>query len=98
MALNPVAPTDAAKVDSQTAAIHALQIQSAAKELTPAKTQPAATDSVQISTAAHEAAETAAQTAQEASRGDRQAQRLLAKEAAAKAALQGNNQSSILRP
>jgi hypothetical protein len=45
-----------------------------------------------------EAQETAAQTAQEAGRGDRQAQRLLAKESAAKAALQGSNHSSILRP
>ena len=45
-----------------------------------------------------EAQETAAQTAQEAGRGDRQAQRLLAKEAAAKAEQQGSNQSSVLRP
>lgn len=47
---------------------------------------PAATDTVQISNAARalqEAVETPSQTAKEASRGDRQAQRLLAKEAAA---------------
>ena len=49
-------------------------------------TSPAATDTVQISNAARalqEAIETPSQTAREASRGDRQAQRLLAKEAAA---------------
>ena len=51
--------------------------------------QPAAGDSVQLSHAAHarlaarqEFTETAAQTTKEANRGDRQAQKLLAKEAA----------------
>ena len=59
----------------------------------PAKSVPqsATADSVQLSSAAQirlaamqEAIETAAQTAKEAGQGDRQAQRLLAKEAAAK--------------
>src|SRR5882762_11633232 len=49
---------------------------------------PAPKDTVQISTAAQtalqESRETSTQTAREASRGDRQAARLLAKEAAAK--------------
>lgn len=57
------------------------------------KPQPAATgtDTVHLSQAAqatlaalHESRETPAQTSNEASRGDRQAQRLLAREAAAK--------------
>jgi len=54
----------------------------------PAAKAPAPKDTVQISTAAQSALaeyrETSTQTAQEASRGDRQAARLLAKEAAAK--------------
>jgi len=54
------------------------------------KPQAAVTDTVTISaagqTAAQEARETPAQTAIEASKGDQQAQRLLTKEAAAKAA------------
>lgn len=57
---------------------------------TPPESQPSgrvATDTVQISNAAlaamQEAVETPAQTAKEASGGDHQAQRLLAKEAAA---------------
>lgn len=97
MSINPVAQTDAAKVAFQAAVTNASQTQPAAQEATPAKPQPT-TDTVQISTAAEEAAETAAQTAQEAAKGDRQAQKLLAKEAAAKAALQGNNQSFPLSP
>jgi hypothetical protein len=97
MAINPVAQTDTAKVATQAAATNTNQTQPVAKEQTPAKTQPAAvTDTVKISTTAQEAAETAVQTIQEASRGDRQAQRLLAKEAAAKAAEQGNLQASPL--
>jgi hypothetical protein len=65
-----------------------------AQKPTPSKTQAANTrgqDTVQISQAAQqalqamkEATETASQTAREASRGDHQAQRLLAKETAAK--------------
>ena len=58
-----------------------------------AKSKPAPADSVQLSktaqamaTALQEARETSFQTAQEAGKGDRQAQRLLAKEAAAKPA------------
>jgi hypothetical protein len=54
----------------------------------PAAKAPAPKDTVQISTAAQtavqESRETFTQTAQEASRGDRQAAQLLAKEAAAK--------------
>lgn len=59
------------------------------QESTQAKPKPAAQaqDTVQISSAAQaalqEATETAAQTAKEARSGDRQAQKLLAKEAAA---------------
>lgn len=102
MAINPVAQTDAAKVAVQAAATNAKQTQPAAPTPAPAKPQPAVTDTVQISSSANalmqEAQETAAQTAQEAGKGDRQAQRLLAKEAAAKAALLGGKQSSILHP
>ena len=57
---------------------------------TQPKPQPVAADTVNISNAAlaafQEATETSVQTAKEAAKGDRQAQRLLAKEAAAKAA------------
>jgi hypothetical protein len=99
MAINPVAQTDAAKVAPQGAATNKNQPQPAAKESTPAKVQPAAvTDTVKINSTAQEAAETAVQTIQEASRGDRQAQRLLAKEAAARAEQQGSNQPSPLTP
>ena len=56
------------------------------------KPQPVAADTVNISSAAlaafQEATETSVQTAKEAAKGDRQAQRLLAKEAAAKAVLE----------
>ena len=56
------------------------------------KPQPVAADTVNISSAAlaafQEATETSVQTAKEAANGDRQAQRLLAKEAAAKAVLE----------
>jgi hypothetical protein len=102
MAINPVAQTDAAKVAVQAAAANAKQTQPAAPTPAPAKAQPTTTDSVQISGSAsalmQEAQETAAQTIQEAGKGDHQAQRLLAKEAAARAALQGNNHPSPLRP
>jgi hypothetical protein len=59
----------------------------------PAATpQPVATDTVKISSAAlaafQEATETSVQTAKEAGKGDVQAQRLLAREAAAKAAVE----------
>jgi hypothetical protein len=57
--------------------------------------QPTPTDSVQLSSSAKalmaEANETAAQTAQEASRGDRQAQRLLEK----RAELKGTTEKSV---
>jgi hypothetical protein len=101
MAINPVAQTDAAKAAAQTAAVNTNQTPPAAKEPAPAKPQPAVTDTVQISTSAkavmQEVQETAAQTAQEANGGDRQAQRLLAKEAAARAAELGNNKPSPFR-
>jgi hypothetical protein len=99
MAINPIAQTDAAKVAAQAAATNTNQTQPTAKEPTPAKTQPAAvTDTVTISTAAQEAQETPVQTMQEASRGDRQAQRLITKEAAEKTELRGNAKPSILSP
>ncbi len=100
MAINPVAQTNAAKVASQAALANANQAQPAAQEPAPANTQPtvAVKDTVQISTAAQEAAETAAQTAQEANHGDRQAQKLLAKHEAEKAVLEGSNKPSILNP
>ena len=71
---------------------------------TQSKPQPAATDQVQISKAAlaafQEATELPSQTAREASKGDHQALRLLAKEAAAKAAeeaaIQHNAAPSLL--
>ncbi len=66
---------------------------------TQSKPQPATTtDTVQISssaqaalTALQEATETPAQTAKEAAGGDHQAQKLLAKAAAAKAAVEGRH-------
>ena len=102
MAINPVSQTDAAQVAAQAAAANTNQTQPVAPKPAPAKPQPTTTDTVQISSSAkammQEVQETAAQTTQEAAKGDRQAQRLLAKEAAAKAAPQGSNHSSILRP
>jgi hypothetical protein len=102
MTINPVAQNDAAKVAAQAAAVNANQSQSATPVPAPVKPQPATTDTVLISNSAkammQEAQETATQTVQEASRGDRQALRLLAKEAAAKAANEGSNQSSPLNP
>jgi|HubBroStandDraft_3_1064219.scaffolds.fasta_scaffold129419_2 hypothetical protein len=59
--------------------------QSAAQPAPKAKSQPAPTDTVTLSAAAstrQELTETSAQTAKEASHGDIQAKRLLAKEAA----------------
>jgi hypothetical protein len=101
MAINPVAQTDAAKVAAQAAAANANQPQPTTPKPAPAKPQPAVTDTVQISGSAsalmQEAQETAAQTAQEAGKGDMQAQRLLVKEAAARALEQGNNKPSPLR-
>jgi hypothetical protein len=78
-----------------TSATHAQPVVNSApvkSESTQPKPEPAATDTVKISGAAmaalQEAMETPAQTAKEAGKGDRQAQRLLAKEAAAKAAVE----------
>jgi len=59
----------------------------AAKQPVQTKPQPASTDTVQISVAAQalkEAIENPVQTAREAARGDLQAKRLLAREAADK--------------
>jgi hypothetical protein len=61
MAVNSVAQTDAVKVASPAPSTNANQTQSAAKEPTPAKTQPAVKDTVQISSAAEEAAKMAQQ-------------------------------------
>jgi len=84
MAINPVTQTNTTAIDYNNA------VTPATKEATPAKPQPAITDTVKISSAAQtvaqEATETAAQTAREASNGDRQAQRLIAKENAAEEA------------
>jgi hypothetical protein len=81
--INSVSNTHAAQPAAQAAA------QAPKAQPAPAKTSPAprANDTVQISTAAkallQEATETPAQTAREARGGDRQALRLLAREAAA---------------
>ena len=56
MAINAVLQNDAAKVASQAALTNANQTKSAAKEPTPEKTQPAVKDTVQITSAAEEAA------------------------------------------
>lgn len=73
---------------AQTQPITEAQARPAAKPATQSQpTTSTATDTVQISSAAQaalkEAMETSTQIAQEASKGDHQAQRLLAKEAAA---------------
>jgi hypothetical protein len=79
--INPVNNATQAHADIQPSAAR----QSAA----PAKAPAVATDSVQLSTAKallQETLETPTQTAREARSGDPQARRLLAREAAAKAA------------
>jgi len=89
-AITPVShATPAAVKDVQPqAAQQATPASQKAPQPQPAAKAPAPKDTVQISTAAQtalqESRETSTQTAQEASRGDRQAARLLAKEAAAK--------------
>ena len=99
MAINPVATqTDPTKIASLADLTRATDAQVSTKNSAPAATPTAVKDTVQISTAAQEASETAAQTAQEANRGDQQAQKLMAKSAAARAELQGSNTSSILGP
>ncbi len=78
-------PTAATATQAQPAAKAAAPSPKPAPSQAPS-TSPTVTDTVQISNAARalqEAIETPAQTAKEASRGDHQAQRLLAKEAAA---------------
>ena len=90
-AITPVshaAPVAVKDVQSPAASQQAAPVNQKAPQPQPAAKAPAPKDTVQISTAAQSALaeyrETSTQTAQEASRGDRQAARLLAKEAAAK--------------
>lgn len=82
--INPISSTATQPVEQQLAQRTA---QPASSE---AKPQPNPTDTVQISNAAkamlQESVETPAQTAKEASAGDHQAMRLLAKQAAERAA------------
>ena len=81
------APAAAKDVQAQPAP-QAAPANQKASQPQPAAKASAPKDTVQISTAAQtalqESRETSTQTAQEASRGDRQAARLLVKEAAAK--------------
>jgi len=81
MAISPVTQTNVTAVASNTA------VTPVNKEAVQPKPQPAATDTVQISSAAQaalqEATETTVQTAKEARSGDLQAQRLQTREAAA---------------
>jgi hypothetical protein len=80
----PTDPTTASAIQTQTAAKSATKTEKS----TPSQPPAATADSVQISNAAQtalkEATETPTQTAKEAQSGDHQAQRLLAKEVAAK--------------
>jgi hypothetical protein len=80
MVINPITQTNSTAAASNTDATPVN------KETTQSKPQPAATDTVQISSAARkalqEATETHEQTAKEARSGDIQAKRLLAKEVA----------------
>ena len=98
MAINQVAQSDGGKVTPQAAAANANQTQPAAQEQAPAKAQLPTTDTVTISISAkammQEAQETPAQTAQEAGRGDMQAQRKLSREEA----LNGTKQVTPLNP
>lgn len=77
-----------AKMNTQAQASHSAP--PVTQKSTQSKPQPTKTDTVHISNAAlaavQEATETHAQTVNEASHGDSQAQRLLAKQAAAKLA------------
>jgi hypothetical protein len=76
-------------VNNATHAHTDIQPAAARQSAAPSKPQPAATDTVQLSTAKavlQETLETPTQTAREARSGDPQARRLLAREAAAKAA------------
>jgi hypothetical protein len=91
MVISPVAHTNVSAVVSHAA------VAPAKKEATESKPQPTAKDTVQISSAGkslqaglqaavQEATETSDQTMKEAANGDPQAQRLLAKRAAAEEA------------
>lgn len=76
-------------VSNATQAHSGIQPAAARQSAAPAQPQPAATDTVQLSSARallQETLETPTQTAREARSGDLQATRLLAREAAAKAA------------
>jgi hypothetical protein len=77
-------------VSSSTPTQPAAQPKPVTAKMTQSKPQQTSKDTVQVSSAAQaalmEATETSVQTAKEASAGDHQAQRLLAKEAAAKGA------------
>ena len=90
MSINPIAATDAARVAAPPAPVDGTQAQFDAPKPPQANPHPVPADTVKISSAAknaeQEATETAAQTAREASGGDPQAQRLLAREAAAEEA------------
>jgi hypothetical protein len=90
MLINPVSQADAAKVVSHTTSTNTAQAaaQPVATNKKPSAVKPRlVTDTVNVSGAAmaavQEATETAAVTAKEARSGDRQAQRLLAKQVAA---------------
>jgi hypothetical protein len=86
---NQAAPPAVSQAQAQAAPQAAAANQKASQPQAAAKTPPPI-DTVQISTAAQsalqESRETSTQTAQEASRGDHQAARLLAKQAAEKKA------------
>ena len=88
---NPIPPKPAEPpTTGATKTKHEARSTSVNQESTQPKPQPAPTDTVKLSYAAlmfaQEATETPTQTRKEAMSGDRQAQRLLAKEAAAQAA------------
>jgi hypothetical protein len=84
MAINPVTQANVTAVASNAA------VKPVNKEALQSKPEPAATDTVQISSAGkaalQEATETPVQTAKEARSGDFQAKRLIAREAAAEEA------------
>ena len=79
-------------VSSVTQAQNVIQTASVSKKSVQPTPQPVATDAVRISSAAQamqETNETPAQTVQEAGKGDHSAQRLLAREVAERAILEG---------
>ena len=94
----PVAQTQVASKNEtpKSDAVAANKKQPANQDSAPVKAAPPVKDSVTLSSAAllaaQEAAETPAQTAKEAQTGDIQAKHLLAKQAAAKAAMEPKTQ------